>query len=231
MKRIFIFALALIILILSFTGCTKTKNKITDYQYMYSGIVKDWNRKASPGHYRKDLFGYGEYLYNSYLILFPRETPSTLKEYYFHWSPLMDVDGYAIYFTCKFESAEKFSAFKTGLENFEFKSGTATRKLLYDNEHFSYLAYIIQWKEPDDKWEVLEYIMLDEENLTAVFVYTMGELEYIEKNSSYTVTPTDLHFLEKDFSIYLSDPSDTYDRRDNSFADCTYDISFLQYLT
>ena len=230
MKRIISFVIALIVLVLSFTGCTKTKNNTDDYQYMYSGIIKDWNKTASPGYERNDLFGFGEYLYNSYLILFPRETPSTLKEYYFHWSPSIDVDGYAIYFTCKLENTEKFSAFKSGLENFEIISGTTARKLLYDNEHFSYPAYVIQWKEPNEKWETLEYIMLDEENLTAVFVYTMLELEYIEKNSSYTVTPPDMNFLEKDFSIYLSDPSNTNDRIDNSFVACTYDIYFLQYL-
>ena len=226
MKRIFTLILALIILTLSLTCCTKTKNSKDDYQYMYTGIIKDWNKDASPGFKRKDLFGYGAYLYNSYLILFPRETPSTLNEFYYHWTPSIDVDGYAIYFTCKLDDAEKFSAFKSGLDSFEVKS----RKLLYDEEHFSLPAYIIQWKEPEEKWEVLEYIMLDEENLTAVFVYTMMELDMIEKNSSYTVTPSDMHFLEKDFSIYLSNPSNTNDRYDNSFADCTYDVSFLQNL-
>ena len=70
----------------------------------------------------------------------------------------------------------------------------------------------------DQKWEVLEYIMLDEKNHTAVFVYTMGELEYIEEHSTYTVTPSELHFLNEDFSIY------------EDFENSTYDISFLEYL-
>ena len=70
----------------------------------------------------------------------------------------------------------------------------------------------------ENKWEVLEYIMLDEINSTAIFVYTMSELDYIEQHSSYTVTPTEMHFLEKDFTIY------------DDFERSAYDISFLEYL-
>ena len=60
--------------------------------------------------------------------------------------------------------------------------------------------------------------MLDEEKHTVVFVYTMDALEEIEKNSSYTVTPSELDFLTEDFTIY------------DDFESCTYDISFLDYL-
>ena len=89
---------------------------------------------------------------------------------------------------------------------------------MYDTEHFNYPAYILQWNHVGEKWEVLEYIMLDEQERTAIFVYTMSELEYIEEHSSYTVTPSDLHFLDEDFSIY------------EAFENSTYDISFLEYL-
>ena len=77
------------------------KTNITDYQYMYEGIVDDWNSAASLGAEREDIFGFGEYLYNSYLLLFPRETPSTLNEYYLRWVKAIDYDDYAIYFTCE----------------------------------------------------------------------------------------------------------------------------------
>ena len=71
--------------------------------------------------------------------------------------------------------------------------------------------------------EAFEYIMLDEEKHTVVFVYTMSELEFIEEHSSYTVTPTDLNFLENDFSIYTG-----FVYEDSVY--CTYDISFLEHL-
>ena len=51
---------------------------------MYDGMVDEWNKLSSSDV--EDLFGFGEYMYNSYLILFPRETPSTLTDYYFHCS-------------------------------------------------------------------------------------------------------------------------------------------------
>ena len=216
MKKVLV-GILIVSLMFAFCGCGKERTDISDYQYMYDGIVTDWNKHATPGCERETLLGFGEYLYNSQLIFFPRETPSTLNEFYFHWTPLIDVDGYAIYFTCVLDE-KNYTAFVDELSNFEVSNDTKTNKLLYDNDHFSYPTYIAQWSQVEEKWEVLEYIMLDEAKHTVVFVYTMGELEYIEEHSSYIVTPTELHFLEKDFSIY------------EDFDKCTYDISFLEYL-
>ena len=184
---------------------------------MYDGIVKDWNKQASPGHERETLLGFGEYLYNSQLIFFPRETPSTLNEYYFHWTPIIDVDGYAIYFSCAL-SEDNYIAFYDGLKDFKLQNGEKETAPLYDDTHFDFPTYILQWTEVNKKWEVLEYVMLDNQNRTVVFVYTMSELEYIEKNSAYNVTPTEMHFLDENFSIY------------DNFEDSTYDISFLECL-
>ena len=129
----------------------------------------------------------------------------------------MDVDGYAIYFTCELDEVN-YTSFVDELEKFEVSNGTESVKLLYNAEDFSLPTYIAQWVEVEKKWEVLEYVMLDEATHTVIFVYTMGELERIEENSSYTVTPTNLHFIEEDLSIY------------NDFNNSTYDISFLEYL-
>lgn len=216
MKKVLISVL-IISLLFTLCGCSKERTNISDYQYMYDGIVTDWNKHASPDCKRESLLGFGEYLYNSQLIFFPRETPSTLYEFYFHWTPLIDVDGYAIYFTCVLNE-NNYIAFVDGLKNFEISNGTTTKKLLYDTNHFSYPTYIAQWSNVEEKWEVLEYIMLDEAKHTVVFVYTMGELKFIENNSSYNVTPTELHFLENNFSIY------------EDFDNSTYDIAFLEYL-
>ena len=62
--------------------CTKEKTGPKNYQYMYD-VVEDWNKQAIPSAKRENLFGYGEYLYNSYLILFPRDTPSSLTDFFF----------------------------------------------------------------------------------------------------------------------------------------------------
>ena len=216
MKKVIV-GILVVSLLFVFCGCSKERTDIFDYQYMYDGIVNDWNKQATPGAERESLLGFGEYLYNSQLIFFPRETPSTLNEFYFHWTPSIDVDGYAIYFTCVLDE-NNYAAFVNGLKNFEVSNGTETTNLLYDTEHFSFPTYIAQWNKVEEKWEVLEYIMLDEANRTAIFVYTMSELEFIEVHSFYTVMPTELHFLENDFSIY------------NNFENCTYDSSFLEYL-
>ena len=214
MKKFSLILIAIFI-ILTCCSCSKERTDISDYQYMYDGMVKEWNKQSSPD--RDTLLGFGEYRYNSHLLLFPRETPSTLGEYYFHWTPGIDVDGYAIYFSCALNE-DNYIAFSDGLKDFKLQNGEKETAPLYDDTHFDFPTYILQWTEVDEKWEVLEYVMLDNQNRTVVFVYTMSELEYIEKNSAYNVTPTEMHFLDENFSIY------------DNFEDSTYDISFLEYL-
>ena len=214
MKKFSLILIAIFI-ILTCCSCSKERTDISDYQFMYDGIVKEWNKQSSPD--RDTLLGFGEYLYNSHLLLFPRETPSTLGEYYFHWTPGIDVDSYAIYFSCAL-SEDNYIAFSDGLKDFKLQNGEKETAPLYDDTHFDFPTYILQWTEVNKKWEVLEYVMLDNQNRTVVFVYTMSELEYIEKNSAYNVTPTEMHFLDENFSIY------------DNFEDSTYDISFLECL-
>ena len=217
MKKVLSYFLIGIILPLSLVGCSKTKEGTDNYQYMYD-VIDDWTKHAAKGSERENLFGYGEYLYNSYLILFPRETPSTLNDFYFKWTPLIDVDSFASYFTCQLTD-EKYSLFVDGLNNVTFKSQEKETKLLFNDDNFDYDAYIIQWIKPDEKWEVLEYILLDEENNTVIFVYTMGLLDLINDYSKYNIMPKD-KFNEEivGFSIY------------DDFENASYDISFLQYL-
>ena len=199
--------------------------------------------RTGPEHYqyifersesrRNGLFGYGEYKYCSYLLLFPRETPSTLDEYYYRCEPMMDVDGYGVYFTCKL-TEENYACFADGLAHFVMHTETGDIQPIYDTEHFQHPTYILQWLDVDEKWEVLEYIMLDEANSTAVFVYTMlGIPEDVEENSSYTTMPSEWNILSREqkmskdmipsrhregFSIYAN------------FDTATYDLSFLDYL-
>ena len=215
--------------VLCFSGCPVQQTGINEYQYMYDGMVDVWNSHASPGCKVNTLLGYGEYLYNSHLILFPRETPSTLKDYYFYWSAGIDCDNYAIYFTCEL-TENAFCDFSSGLSNFEITNGEESTKPIYDNEHFSLPTYLLQWVNVGEKWEVLEYVMLDDDNSTVVFVYTMSALEHIQKYAPYNVTPSEFDFLEYNFSIYGKYEEDDSYIYNDVFENCIYDISFIDTL-
>ena len=227
MKKLLAFVILLCVLCL--LGCSVQQKGVKKYQYMYDEMVDVWNSQASPGCEVNTLLGYGAYLYNSHLILFPRETPSTLTDYYFYWNAGIDRDDYAIYFTCEL-AENKFNDFLSGLNNFEITNGEESISPIYDEEHFSLPTYILQWVNVGEKWEVLEYVMVDNENNAVVFVYTMSSLERIEAYSQYNITPSELDLLECNFSIYgkLED-NDSYIYHDN-FDDCIYDISFIDNL-
>lgn len=224
----------IIIPILVYAGAkTETRIGPTHYQYTYT-MIEEWNKSATRD--RKDIFGYGEYLYNSHMLLFPRETPSTLKEYYFYWMQSIDVDYYGIYFTCKMTELE-YAGFTEGIERFVMTTADGTICPIYDMEHFEYPTYILQWLDEGGKFEVLEYVMLDEANHTAVFVYTMGALEEIEENSAYAVTPKTMDVLSEeqqgmDFSFDLPDIQQFFSGFSvyDGFDTATYDLSFLNHL-
>ncbi len=218
------------LVMLCFSECrTVQKTTSNDYTYMYD-VVTEWNKTSFKGD-RENLFGYGEHLYNSELLFFPREQPSSLDEFYYKWRPeVFGCDGYSIYFTCKLDDA-KFDAFQTGLENFEIKTEDWAIKPHKDEANFAHPAYILQWFDIGGKWELQEYIMLDKENTTVVFVYAHGMFEDVEKNSKYDVTPKKMEILDEDFSIY-QDFSGGFDvkKATADFSKAEYDISFLDYL-
>lgn len=207
----------LIVSLLFLQGCTKVKTGEKNYQYMYSGIFEDWCRHTTPREGQTDLLEYGEYRYNSELLLFPRETPSTLGEFYMRWSMLMDYDAFAIYFTCELDQ-QRYNGFVGGLNNFRIDGKHISYKISCNTEDFDYPTYILQWT-----WHVsgglFEYVMLDEENLTVIFVYATYEssLDFIAKKAKYNVLPHDMDAVNRG-SIYP-----LYD-------DYDYDISFLDYL-
>lgn len=205
------------------------------YQYTYE-VVHEWRKELTMDAQDRELLDYGSYAYNSYLLLFPRETPSTLEEYYFEWNPGgFDVDSFAVYFTCKL-TEENYEGFAQGIADFAITTEKGTTKLLYDDEHFAYPAYIAQWMDVGDKWEVMEYIMLDEENHTAVFVFnTLGMTEEIEENSIYTITPSIMDILSEEEKQPNPDMPFVYGTSEGfsiyaNFETATYDLSFLDYL-
>ncbi len=231
LKKIGALVLSLVC-VLSMTSCVKTKKGVEHYQYMYD-VVEDWNKHSDPN--REDLFGFGEYLYNSYLLLFPRETPSTLTDFYFYWCAGIDVDDYAAYFTCQL-TEEKFDSFVEGLDNFTITTEAGSTKLLYDEENFQYPAYITQWMNYGEKWETLEYVLLDDAQNTVVFVYTMLSLEQIQLHANYNVLPKTANVIAADKEnldegiIYHSKGFTVYNHVYGGLEGVTYDISFLEYL-
>lgn len=238
MKKI-AYIVLLLIIVLVLTGCGKDKIGKENYQYIYD-VVYDYNKTMTPAGKKENLFGYGEYLYNSYLVLIPRFTPSTLDEFCYTWVEKMDVDGFGIYFTCRL-CEESFEKYKEGLENFTIKKGDSTKKVIINNADFKYPTYILQWLEPKNKWEVLEYIMLDKENNTVIYVYTMSELNWLEANSRYEIKPycdlkdvikseqTDNSDMNQNmYSIYLAYEDGRYIYKD--FENMIYDNSFLDCL-
>ncbi len=202
------------------------------YQYTYE-IREEWGKTMSKTAREYGLVGYGEYMYNSYLLLFPRKTPSTLEEFYFRWEPMMDVDGFGVYFTCKL-TEENYAGFAEGISNFAMHTEKGDIQPIYDTEHFQYPTYILQWLDADKKWEVLEYMMMDEANHTAVFVYTtLGMQEKVEENSSYTTMPSGWDILSPEQKMSKELIPNYHDEGFSIYANfdsATYDLSFLDYL-
>ena len=231
---LYLFALLITLLLMCWVNhSTDVRTGPEHYQYTYA-MIEDWNKRTLND--REDIFGYGEYLYNSYMLLFPRETPSTLNEYYFYWSQSIDVDYYGVYFTCQMTESD-YDDFIEGIKRFAVTTAEGTVSPICDTEHFEYPTYILQWLDEGEKWEVLEFVMLDEAKHTAVFVYTMGALEKIEENSAYAVTPKTMDVLVdgqqgNGFSFDLPSIQQCFSGFSiyDNFDTATYDLSFLDYL-
>ena len=200
------------------------KNKVEDYQFIF-GIADTFKRGE------RDIISFGEYKYNSYLLLVPRETPSTLEKFYYRWmSGVFDVDDYGFYFECKLEQ-EKFDNYIAGLENFTIKVGDTTKKLVKTEDAFDYPTYVVQWWNVGPKWQVFEYIMLDEVENKVVYAFSMSTgYDQIVKNASYNIAPQDgvdivPHEMDG-FSIYRNPENDKVYKLD----EMVYDTSFLNNL-
>lgn len=215
---VLLFALAL-----TLAGCTNSRHGVDNYSYMYD-VSEDWSSRHSET--RENLFGYGERLYNSHLILFPRRAPSSLSDFYFEWKPGAKIDSFAAYFTCTL-SLTDYGAFVTALDSFEVMTEAGAIKPLVDEKNFFGKAYILQWMDRGNDGPVREYIILDDENQTVVFAYTVAMTDELEENSGYTLNPgADVlsdHYPDNPssylgFSIY------------SGFESADYSVDFLEYL-
>ena len=225
-------------LCLVLSSCGVKVHGTDHYQRMYE-IIKEWNKASIRD--REDLYGYGEYLYQSYLLLFPRETPTTLTDYFFRWGQGMDVDDYNVYFTCKLSDAA-YHKFVEELDSFSITKDGETRYLLKNEEAFSYPAYIIQWVAPGHKHGVLEYVLLDEANLTVVFVYiAFPNYKDIVAYASYDISPRMNWEEVVDPSLYNEETLELVGMKwwmegytvyfPNDMDNAVYDISFLNLLS
>ena len=200
------------------------KNKVEDYQFIF-GIADTFKRGE------RDIISFGEYKYNSYLLLVPRETPSTLEKFYYRWkSGIFDVDDYGFYFECKLEQ-DKFDNYVDGLANFSVKVGNTTKKLVKTKDAFDYPTYVVQWWNVGPKWQVFEYIMLDEVENKVVYAFSMSTgYDQIVKNASYNIAPKngvdDVPEEMDYFSIYRDKEARKYYKLD----EMVYDTSFLNNL-
>ncbi len=120
MKKLISLLLSALLFALCLSGCAVTKTNTSDYAFMYDEMLNLSNFYNEPDF--DDLFGYGQYCYNSHLVLFPREAPSTLTDYYFYWGCGIDVDNFNIFFTCTL-TAENYECFRSGLEGFTITNG------------------------------------------------------------------------------------------------------------
>ena len=219
------------IFVLSLTSCawpffTKTKKKISDYQYIFNAAY-DWSKTVTCQP--NELFSYGEYRYNSYLLLVPRQTPSTLQSFFYRWeSGGFDVDVFGFSFSCKLEK-DSFNNYVNGLNTFNVKVEDIEQSLIKIEDKFDYPTYLVQWEPYSSlKWQLLEYIMVDQSSFTVVYVYSFSSgYEELKKNVSYNIAPNvELSDIHNRFSICKN--PETYNAY--PLKDLVYDNSFIDYL-
>lgn len=222
----------------SCSGMTKEKTKISDYQYIFD-IVKDLDEASIYKETEETVLNYGEYCYNSFLLLVPRKTPSTLTSFYFRWQQGMDLDDLGFSFECKLEK-DSFDNYVNGLDSFSVTTGDDINKCLKIEDKFDHHVYIIQWLIPNEKWKVFEYIMVDSQNTTVVYVYSIFDcFKHVKDNTKYNIAPNvdkslvleGFGNVEDGFSIYMKSGTPTeYYNNPPKLSDLSYDTSFLSYL-
>ena len=219
----FLFGLLIVAILIDSLTPPTVRNSIEDYQIIFN--IADTFKIGT-----RKVFGFGEYKYNSYLLLVPKETPSTLEKFYYRWNGGMDVDDYGFYFECKLEK-EKFDNYVNGLDNFDIKVGEKTNKLIKTEGVFEFPTYVAQWENVGPKWQVFEYIMLDTDENKVIYAFSMSTgYEEIIKNASYNIAPKNgVDNVPKEmneFSIYKDAEEDSHYQLD----EMVYDVSFLSNL-
>lgn len=187
--------LLLLVMCVNLAACDGDEGYVntTDYNVIYSN-VENVNKTLVKAAQKETLLEFEEYSYCSYMMLFPRETPDNLGEFYFRWKESIDYDNYSIYFTYTLEK-EDYENFKDALANCTFTYGDYENQPIYTDSLFEYPAYILTWTSDSDFGGISEYLMLDDQNRTVINVYRLStSLSSLDELANYAIMPKDSDF-------------------------------------
>lgn len=241
MKKIISF-LVVFILCISMAGCVQTYSSVQDYHMIYDN-VDNANKTFTKEGQKETLLGWGEYMYCSYMLLFPRECPDDILEFEYYWNQSIDYDGYGIYFSYELDE-EEYKSFKNKINEFSVTYQNQVNKPIFLEDAFEYPAYILSWSNDVENSGFCEYIMLDDESCTVINVYKMfygleelqskADFNILPKSSTYAQTfasmPNTIAFAKHSgYSVYAF-----LNGENNMFIpeldDLVYDNSFLENL-
>ena len=176
------------VLCFSMAGCVQTYSGAENYHMIFDN-VHEANKTFTKEGQKETLLGFGEYMYCSYMLLFPKEAPDDILEFEYYWSQVIDYDDYGIYFTYSLDD-DKYDAFKTKLRDFSVTYKEQVNKPVYLEDTFEYPAYVLSWSEDVDSRGFCEYIMLDDENCRVINVYQLFYgLEELQSKADVNILP------------------------------------------
>jgi len=178
----------IIALCVSIAGCVQTYSDVQDYHMIYDN-VDNANKTFTKAGQKKTLLGWGEYMYCSFMLLFPREAPENLLNFEYYWGQSIDYDDYGIYFSYKLDE-DKYLDFKNKLSEFSITYKDQVNKPIFLEDTFEYPAYILSWSKDVEENGFCEYIMLDDKNCTVINVYQIFYgLSELQKKADYNIIP------------------------------------------
>lgn len=189
MKKI-ICVLVILALCISMAGCVQTYSGAENYHIIYDNVYEA-NKTFTKAGQKETLLGWGEYMYCSYMLLFPREAPENLLEFEYYWAQGIDYDDYGIYFSYKLDENE-YLDFKNKIGEFSITYKDQVNKPLFLEDTFEYPAYILSWSKDVDDRGFCEYIMLDDESCTVINVYQIFYgLDDLSGKADFNILPKD----------------------------------------
>ena len=160
-----------------------TKNSVDDYSII---LEKDKDGK--------DRFSFENDTYNSLLVMFPREKPEELLEFYYYCDG-GGISDYAICFSYKLEENEynellnKAKSYKVTYEGVE-------HKVIYTEDDFYYKAVIFSWDSTYQ--DIYEYSLFDDNNHVVINVFIKGSsISRVQANCNYNIQPIKTNFIYK----------------------------------
>lgn len=187
MKK-FICVLLVFIFCFSMAGCVQTYSTVEDYHMIYDNVYEA-NKTFTKAGQIETLLGWGEYMYCSYMLLFPREAPENLLEFEYYWAQVIDYDDYGIYFSYKLDE-DKFTDFKNKIGEFSITYKDQVNKPVFLEDTFEYPAYILSWSKDVEDGGFCEYILLDDESCTVINVYLLFYgLDDLQSKADFNILP------------------------------------------